>query len=72
MSAAEGTPVQTLFRVERGDPDAHEVAALAVVIAAMAAAGGDAKPLGPRRRGWGSRWQVLKPRMIRGHGWGGR
>nr|WP_246308828.1 acyl-CoA carboxylase epsilon subunit [Kineosphaera limosa] len=61
-----------MFRVERGDPSPEEVAALSVVVAALAWGGEPEPEPAAKRRGWGSRWQVLRPRMMRGHGWGGR
>ncbi len=73
-AAAPAAPA-TLFRVERGDPSAEELAALTCIIAALASGGSGADGPAVARRGgsgWGSRWRALLPRMPLGGGWGGR
>jgi hypothetical protein len=72
-TAEEQTPEQrrALFRVVRGEPDDHELAALTAVLAAAASAGAAAAGDKPARRGaWLDRHAQLRRPLHPGpHAW---
>ncbi len=65
----EGTPPPVL-RVERGTATVEDVAALAVLFAALSGSD-DAAPTSRRRAGWSSRRRTFNIGAVRGAGWGG-
>ncbi|GAB76767.1 Acyl-CoA carboxylase epsilon subunit [Austwickia chelonae] len=59
----------SFLRVERGRPTEEELAAVAVVLAAVAGGAAQESPLA--RRGWSHRARTFNTGAVRGSGWGG-
>jgi hypothetical protein len=57
---------QPLLRVERGEPDDAELAALTVVVSTLAAAAGAADEV--RRPPWSNPRALVRPQMSHGRG----
>lgn len=70
MSTEPEAPAPPVLRVERGSASAEDVAALAVVFAALSAEQ-ESTPSSRRRAGWTNRRRTFNLGAVRGAGWGG-